>query len=255
MNRQTKRTFTILGLLLVVVALPGIVFLSRSQQTFQQSAHTPVPTATAVCQGSEVIVSSSYTITAPTNVTCQVVASDSQQYLNDNFSIKNGDAPHTKSTNTHTATISPGVVIFNTTCSDNFKQTNQAGYSLTKPCASPTPKLSITPTPITPTPGSCQANKSVCSWSADSSAVSYHYEVLDTNNTLVLAGDVQAPQTSVQFPSIIGGSYTCNISGVNACGTGQPGTGQFICLSPTPSLCVTLPAPQHVKVSCPNCSQ
>ncbi|HSW88613.1 MAG TPA: hypothetical protein VLG12_05630 [Candidatus Saccharimonadales bacterium] len=257
MNRQTKRTFTIFGLLLVVVALPGIVLLSRNQQTFQQSAHVPQPTATAVCQGSTVIVSSSYIITGvSTGVSCNITAVDSQQFLNDSFSTKLGDPAHTKTVDTHKNTISPGVITFQTTCADNFKKTDQAAYSLTTPCVSPTTSPTITPKPsATPTPSICQANKSVCSWSADSSAVSYHYEVLDANNTLVLAGDVQAPQTSVQFPSIIGGSYKCNISGVNACGTGQPGTGQFVCLSPTPSLCVTLPAPQHVKVSCPNCSQ
>lgn len=154
MNTQT---LTVLGMLLVVVALPTFLYLSRTQQTFQQSAHTPSPSATAVCQGTTVVVSSSYTIASvPTNVTCSVTATDSQQFLNDSFSMKQGSSPHTKSVDTKESTISPGVVTFKTKCTDGFSQTNQAGYSLKTPCVTPTPTPSLTPVPsITPTPTAC----------------------------------------------------------------------------------------------------
>lgn len=123
------------------------------------------------------------------------------------------------------------------------------------PTPTVTPKLTITPTQP-PILQQCEANKSICSWNADSNAVSYHYQVFNASSALLTEGDVQAPQTSVQFPSTAGQSYKCSVTGINACGIGQAGVGQFTCnITPTPSLCVTPPAPKNVKVSCPNCTQ
>lgn len=148
-NPQLPLRTKIIGVIMimvVVIALPATVILSKQQQNFQQSAHILEPTVTAVCQGSMVILSSSFTISdIPSNVTCQIKVTDSQNYLTDNFPYKLNDSPHTKTVNTQQSTVTPGVVTFQTTCTSGFKKTNQLGYTMTKPCSSPTPTRTITP--------------------------------------------------------------------------------------------------------------
>ncbi len=159
-SKMRVKIFGVLAVVLILIALPVTVLLSRQQQKYQQSAHTPQPSITTACQGAGVVLTATYTITnVPSGVTCQVAATDSQNYLNDSFSITN-DKTHTKTVNTNKATIQPGVVTYTTKCSDGFTKTNQVSYQQTKACIIPTPspKPTATPTPtltMTPSPTAC----------------------------------------------------------------------------------------------------
>lgn len=150
----------VIMIMVVVTALPSIVILSRQQQNFQGSAHVPHPAVSAACQNDSVVLSSSFTISdVPSGATCQINVTDSQNYLNDTFSYKPNDPPHIKTITVNQSMVTPGVVSFQTTCTSGFKKTDQASYSLAKPCASPTttPTIAQTITPtipftVTPTP-------------------------------------------------------------------------------------------------------
>lgn len=160
--RMRTKIFGVLALMLVIAGFPVVFILSRQQQQNQSSAHTPVPKVTAVCQNGDVILTATYTITSvPSGVSCNVTATDSENFLNDSFTATN-DSTHTKTANTGESTIPAGVVSYQTTCQDGFKETDQASYKQTTPCISPTPKLTITLTPSptpkltnTPTPSIC----------------------------------------------------------------------------------------------------
>jgi len=86
--RMRTKVFGVLGIMIIAGALPVIIILSGRQQQYQQSAHVPSPSVTAVCQSTEVILTSTFNITnVPNNVTCQITATDSQTYLDDSFSF------------------------------------------------------------------------------------------------------------------------------------------------------------------------
>jgi len=114
-----------------------------------------------------------------------------------------------------------------------------------------------------PTPPVCQANQGICSWETNRNATKYLYKITEKNsNNTVTQGTVNAPQTSVSFPSAAGKSYTCEVTPANNCSTGTSGKGEFTCvpgtptptLSPTPIACVVPDQPTNVTIICPDCS-
>ena len=147
--KTTKGLITIGFLAVALVTIPITVFLVQQEQHLQQSAHVPQPGASAACQSSSVVISYTYTITnVPAGVTVNVVVTDSQNYVSDSFSWKNGDPTYSKSVDTHQSSILAGILTFKSNATDGFSKTNQVGYPATGPCAAPTP----TNTPVPPTP-------------------------------------------------------------------------------------------------------
>jgi hypothetical protein len=107
----------------------------------------------------------------------------------------------------------------------------------------------------------CQQNKSTCSWDALANVTTYHYKVTDTTSeTTVQEGDVNAPQTTVLFPSQAGKTYSCNVTAANECGSGTAGSGESTCPLPsltpsvTPTICVGPGTVPNLHIVCPNCS-
>lgn len=243
-----KKIVSIAGFVFILAIIPVVVLLSQQQQNYRQSAHTPQPSVSVSCNGGETILTSSYILTnIPQGVTAVVTATDSQQYLNDSFTFKNGDPPHTKTVNTHKSSITDGIVTFKTVASDGFQQTNDVVYHQNAPCT-PQP----TPTPSVP---ACSANQAVCKWDTNPNAANYIYIITEKNsNTVIAQGSVNAPQTSVSFPSTAGKSYICAVTPVSQCGTGTTGKGEFNCIVPTPSTCVVPNQPANVRIICPDCS-
>ena len=104
--KTTKGLITLGFLAVALVTIPITVFLVQQEQHLQQSAHVPQPGASAACQSSSVVFSYTYTITnVPAGVTVNVVATDSQNYVSDSFSWKNGDPTYSKSVDTHQSSI------------------------------------------------------------------------------------------------------------------------------------------------------
>jgi hypothetical protein len=218
------RIVGVIMILLVVIALPAIIVLSRQQQTFQGSAHTPSPSVTASCQNSSVMLSSSYTMSdVPQNVTCQIKVMDSQNFLNDSFSYKFNQTPYSKDVDSHESTMSPGVVTFLTTCSDGFSKTNQAGYSWTKPCNGITPTGYKTPTP---TPWWWKPTPTPWGWKPTPTPT----KKITPTPTIKITGTV----TPTLTPSV---TPTITLTG-----------------NPTPTACVTPGQVTNVKVTCANCA-
>lgn len=106
----------------------------------------------------------------------------------------------------------------------------------------------------------CVVNQSTCSWDSITSAVTYHYAVVETGSgSTIQESDVNAPQTSVTFPSIPGKTYTCTVTAASMCGKGAPGVGTSTCPGPsvtpsiTPTICVSPGVVQNLHIICPNC--
>lgn len=158
-NNKRVRLFGIIGFLgLVLIGIPLTVFFAQQQQTLQQSAHTPQPSVSAVCNNGSVNVSYNYILTdLPSGVTANITVTDSQKFLTDSFKILTNNGSHTKSVDTKQATLSAGIVTFLTKASDGFQKTDQKAYPATGPCIAPTPTATPSATPtlmptFTPTP-------------------------------------------------------------------------------------------------------
>lgn len=107
-----------------------------------------------------------------------------------------------------------------------------------------------------PTPteaGLCSVNTSTCAWDNLSTATSYHYKITDkTTGNVISEGDINAPQSSVNFQQIPGDNYTCEVAASNACKKDAVSSVSNTCpaitstptLSPTPTVSPTVtPSP------------
>jgi hypothetical protein len=99
----------------------------------------------------------------------------------------------------------------------------------------------------------CQANQAICKWAGDATVATYHYKITDTTTGDINEGDVNAPQTFISFPTQNGHSYSCSVTGANACGVGSSGNATFTC--PTPTTCPVPQTPPNVQITCPNCAK
>ncbi len=104
----------------------------------------------------------------------------------------------------------------------------------------------------------CKPNISTCSWDASDGATSYHYIVkevpdirVETNRKVILEGNTSS--TSVEFPSIPGKSYSCEVTATNECGFATPGVAVSTC--PVPSVTPTpTPTPSGTPSPTPSVS-
>ena len=150
--KTTKGLLTLGFLTIALIAIPVTVYLVKQQQNLQQSAHVPQPSVTTACQGANVFITYSYTVAnLPAGVTANVALTDTQNYVSDNFSWKNGDPTYTRSVNTNKASILAGILTFKTTATDGFSATNQVGYQATGPCTTPPTTTTTTVPPTTTT--------------------------------------------------------------------------------------------------------
>lgn len=107
---------------------------------------------------------------------------------------------------------------------------------------------STTPAKVTISGGVCKPNISTCSWDSSNNATSYHYIITNVDDgTVVLEGDVNAPDTKVEFPSKPGKTYKCEVTAVNACAKSLPSQAQSKC--PVPS---ATPTPTKVPTGTPS---
>jgi hypothetical protein len=86
-------------------------------------------------------------------------------------------------------------------------------------------------------PPACQSNLANCEWDAATGATSYRYMIYEEDTEKVISeGTVQSPTTSVSFTSEPNKTYTCTVTPVNGCGTGDEASTQATCaVSPTPT--------------------
>lgn len=129
------------------------------------------------------------------------------------------------------------------------------GNGIISPTTTPTASVTPTPTPI----AACVPNQSTCSWGSVTGVVSYHYKITDiTTGKLVQEADVDASQTSVQFPSVAGDTYTCSVSSINSCSNkSSAGQATQTCPlppTPTPTSCPAPGTVKNLRLICPNCS-
>ena len=285
-KKPSFRLMAVIGIVVVAIGLPATIILSQNQQQIRQFASI-FPSwkinisANAVCPpsngGTAVIKFSFQNIDT---YTMTVTVKDLQ--TGNTASLGQVPAGQTKTgeINTGLTNLQSGQVQFLLSGNGSSDSSHKASYYAIK-CTVPTPTPTNTPTPIpsntptptqtptpipsstpTPTPSktptptppnvpACQVNQAICKWSADGSAVTYHYKITDTTTGDVNEGDVNAPQTFVTFPTLTGHSYSCSVSGASACGVGSNGSATFVC--PTPTSCPTPGTPPNVKISCPNC--
>lgn len=106
------------------------------------------------------------------------------------------------------------------------------------------------------TGGVCIPNVGYCSWDASENATAYHYKVTDTsNNRIVEEGDVDAETTQIEFPTVDGKTYKCEVIAKNECGESSPSEGESTCeipsATPTPSKTST-PTPSKTNTPTPS---
>lgn len=127
---------------------------------------------------------------------------------------------------------------------------------------------STTPAKVTIT-RVCRPNVSTCEWTQipdnnGSAITKYNFKITDKNTGDVIKEGVSSTTTVcssnfpdftgcqlVEFPSISGKSYTCQVSAVNDCGTGAPGEASSTC--PVPSATPT-PTPTGSPTPTPSAS-
>ena len=84
---------------------------------------------------------------------------------------------------------------------------------------------------------SCPVDGASCSWSAQSGASSYSFEIIDqTNGATVKTGTTQS--TQVSFTPVAGHTYRCSVKAVNQCGEGPSSSATKTCVAigtPTPT--------------------
>lgn len=106
----------------------------------------------------------------------------------------------------------------------------------------------------------CQATISTCSWDPVDNAISYIVtvdEILPNTDKppvhIIENKQVNAPATSVTFVSEANKTYTCEVSAVNACGTGAKGSATASCVVPTATPTPTgTPAPTNTPTPTPS---
>lgn len=110
----------------------------------------------------------------------------------------------------------------------------------------------------------CRPNIATCSWDPVDGAILYHYVITDVEgDQIVSEGDT--PETSIEFDSLDGVTYSCSVTAANACDeTGLAGEGIGTCgaafptptatpsgtLTPTPTTAPTA-VPTDVPTSTP----
>lgn len=215
----------------------GTAGFTVNQTAFPQTLQTPSTT----CSGTQCTFSATYSIASPTQViqTATTVGTLHLQAL----------------------AATSGAVTFGTaTAAYSTATGDQASQNI----LSSTTPMTITIT-AAGSDNTCHPNQSTCSWDAVTSAVSYHYKVIETgSSTVVLESDVTAPKTNATFPSEPGKTYTCSVAAVSACGAGSTGAGTSTCpaltptpvpsQSPTPTTCAGPGTVSNLHIVCPNCN-
>lgn len=88
----------------------------------------------------------------------------------------------------------------------------------------------------------CKANIATCSWDSSEGNVSFHFKVTDTkDDSVILEGDTD--KTKIEFPSVPGKTYKCEVNAFNPCGESPLAEGTSVCptptLTPTPTPTIT----------------
>ncbi len=109
---------------------------------------------------------------------------------------------------------------------------------------------STTPAKVTISGGICRPNVGTCSWDGATGATSYHFKITNTtdNDAVVLEGDVESSVTGIDFPSVPGKTYKCEVTAVNECGESEPSNTTSKC--PLPSVTPT-PGPSGTPTPTP----
>ncbi len=89
---------------------------------------------------------------------------------------------------------------------------------------------------------SCRPDIGTCSWDAGQDATAYHVTVTKTSDGSVVketdapgvdADGNQVPHMSIEFPSIPGETYKCEVTSTNLCGSSRPDSTTSKCPTPT----------------------
>jgi hypothetical protein len=76
----------------------------------------------------------------------------------------------------------------------------------------------------------CNFTQGQCTWGSVSGATNYQVKITKTEtNTVVSDQQVSSSTTSITFPVTESSTYKCDVSAVNACGTGTAGTSSLLC--------------------------
>lgn len=84
----------------------------------------------------------------------------------------------------------------------------------------------------------CKPNIATCSWEATEGNVSFKYVVTDTaDDSVVEEGETDS--TKIEFDSIPGHTYRCEVTAFNPCGESPEANGTSACPTPSPTPSVT----------------
>lgn len=96
----------------------------------------------------------------------------------------------------------------------------------------------------------CIFTEASCTWDAVTGATSYTVKATQVESGAVAKNEtISAPTTKIVFPVTAGKTYQCDVSAVNACGAGAPGSDSLLCqveAGPSPS-----PSPVPVVTTAP----
>ncbi len=102
---------------------------------------------------------------------------------------------------------------------------------------------------------SCSSDQAACGWDAVSGATNYNIKVTEIESGKVIKEDtVPSSNTKYIFKVTAGNSYRCDVSAVNACGTGSAGSMTGVCkiegsIAPSSTPAPT-PPPSVTPISC-----
>ena len=108
---------------------------------------------------------------------------------------------------------------------------------------------STTPATVTIV-GVCRPNIGTCSWDPSKNATTYRFKILNVNDDTVVA-EGETSETKVEFPTVPGKTYRCEVIAANVCAEASPSDDQATC--PVPSATPT-PAPSGTPTPSPSAS-
>lgn len=142
----------------------------------------------------------------------------------------------------------------------NAQQTTTSTAGQGSSCSAPgTPATVTLSYPLCESVGSnpetCQFDKAGCNWEAVSGATNYNVKATEVETGVVVKTET-VTTTKTSFPVVQGRTYKCEVSAVNACGTGETNEDSLLCqvdaiVSPPPVATAPPPVVVAPPVSTP----
>lgn len=97
----------------------------------------------------------------------------------------------------------------------------------------------------------CKPNIATCSWESTEGNVTFKYKVTDTEDDSIIT-EGETDKTKIEFDSIPGHTYKCEVNSFNPCGESPEASGTSVCPTPTPTPTPTLsPSPTPEETPTP----